>query len=227
MEPRRIDMETYPRREHFEHFRHMEHPFATMTVQVEVTDWLRRLKEAGAPFFLCFQYAVARAANRVPEFRQRIRDGGIVEYAFCNPSYTVALPDGTYRYCMVNADQPLPDYLREARVKQEAALHAEHLQEEGDAQSLLFTSCVPWQTFSGCTMPYPDAQFSIPNVVWGRTRTEKRLALEEGRIIETGTAWIPVVVFVNHALVDGLHIAAFYANLDEELSRMEFPPREE
>ena len=103
MKYKSIDLSSYPRREHFAHFRDMQYPFVTLTAQVEVTDWLRCLKEAGYPFFLCFQYAVVRAANRVPEFRQRIRDNGIVEYAFCNPSYTVALPDRTYRYCMVNA----------------------------------------------------------------------------------------------------------------------------
>ena len=183
MEYKSIDLSSYPRREHFAHFRDMQYPFVTLTAQVEVTDWLRCLKEAGYPFFLCFQYAVARAANRVPEFRQRIRDNGIVEYAFCNPSYTVALPDRTYRYCMVNANQSLEEYLKEAYKKQEQALHAENLEEEGDVQSLLFTSCVPWQNFSGCTMPFPNSHFSIPNIVWGKCRTEQFLDLEAGQIM--------------------------------------------
>ena len=222
MAHRIIDMSTYPRREHFDHFRSMAYPFVTMTVQVDLTDWLPRLKARHYPMFLCFQYAVARAANRVPEFRQRIQGDGIIEYDFCDPSYTVALPDGTYRYCRVNADQPLLGYLAEAKVKQEAALHDEHLREEGDAMSLLFTSCVPWQNFSACTMPYPSPDFSIPNVVWGRYRTEKYLAMDGGQIVEKERTTIPVVVFVNHALIDGRHIAAFFSNLDEELAGMTF-----
>ena len=222
MSYRTIDMTTYPRKEHFDHFRNMEYPFVTMTVQVDISDWIVRLKKAGAPLFLCFQYAVAQAANRVPEFRQRIVDDGIIEYEHCNPSYTVALPDETYRYCMVNTNQPLKDYLEEAKVKQDRALHAEHLEEEGEAMSHLFTSCVPWQDFTGGTMPYPDAHFSIPNVVWGKYKTEPYLALEDGKVLEKKKTTIPVVIFVNHALIDGLHISKFYSNLDDELAKMEF-----
>ncbi|WP_026508325.1 CatA-like O-acetyltransferase [Butyrivibrio sp. MC2013] len=217
-----IDMSTYPRRDHFEYFKDMEYPFVTMTVQVDITDWLRRLKESGYPLFLCFQYAVSRAVNSVPEFRQRIRGNGIIEYDQCNPSYTVGLPDGTYRYCMVNADQPLKDYLTEAKIKQEKALNSSHLQEEEDVESLLYTSCVPWQTFSGLTMPYPDTHFSIPNVVWGKYTTEKIPALENGSLIEKDKTTIPVCVFVNHALIDGIHISAFFAALDRELKEMVF-----
>ena len=121
-----IDMTTYPRKDHFDHFRNMEYPFVTMTVQVDISDWIKRLKKAGYPFFLCFQYAVARAANSVPQFRQRIEDDGIIEYSYCNPSYTVALPDDTYRYCMVNTDQPLNAYLEEAKVKQECIYRAKN-----------------------------------------------------------------------------------------------------
>ena len=225
MSAKTIDMTAYPRKEHFQHFLDMAYPFITMTVQVDISDWLQRLKQAGYPLFLCFQYAVSRAANLVPEFRQRIRGEGIVEYDFCNPSYTVALPDGTYRYCMVNANQPLEDYLAEARVKQERALQAQHLQEEGDVESLLFTSCVPWVYFSGSTMPFPHTRFSIPNVVWGKYRTETVLGLVEGQVVQQERTTIPVVVFVNHALIDGRHIAAFYSALEEQLSTMTFQPQ--
>ena len=217
-----IDMASYPRREHFEYFMSMENPFITMTVQVDITDWLHRLKETGYPLFLCFQYAVTRAANRIPEFRQRIRDRGIVEYKFCNPSYTVALPDGTYRYCLVNADQPLEKYISEANRKQEKAIREEHLREEGDPQNLLFISCVPWVSYSSCTMPFPDPLFSIPNIVWGKYRTESVLRLEDGAPVEKDKITIPVTVLVHHALADGRHVAQFYSNLEEELEDMHF-----
>lgn len=221
MSYKNIDMGSYPRKEHFEYFKTMQYPFVTMTVQVDITDWFKKLKKAGYPLFHCFQYAVSRAANSVPQFRQRIKGDGIIEYDFCNPSYTVALPDGTYRYCMVNADQPLNDYLAEAKIMQDKALHDDHLHEEGDKMSFLFTSCVPWQNFTGATMPFPSSDFSVPNINWGKYKVEKYLALEDGQVVEKDKITIPVVVFVNHALVDGRHISEFFAGLDRELSNME------
>ena len=93
-----IPMETYPRRAHFAYFSTMAHPYAGVTVSVEITHFLESVQEKGSPFFLSFLYCVSRAANQVPELRQRIWKGEIIEYQNCPTSHTVALPDGTYCY---------------------------------------------------------------------------------------------------------------------------------
>ena len=215
-----IDLSRYPRREHFEHFLTMENPFVCMTVRMDITAWLSWQRRTGRPFFLCFQYAAVQAANRIPALRQRILDGGIVEYDFCHPSYTVALPDGTYRYCMVRADQPLAPYLEEGRIKQAEALQAEGLQEEGDALSQLFITCVPWLSFEALQMPFSGRGFSNPSIAWGQYEKDTRLVLLNGEITQQETVTIPVVLMVNHALADGKHIAEFFANLEQELEKM-------
>ena len=201
-----LDMSKYPRLDHFNHFLGMDHPCVSVTVQVDITGFVPKLKAAGYPFFLSFQYAAVRAANRIPEFRQRILNGMILEYDFCNPSYTVALPDGTYRYCLVNANQPFAQYLEEGRIKQAAAIESEHL----------------WLNYTEAMMPYPDNHFSIPNICWGSYKTEKYLCLEDGTVTEKVKISIPVTLLVNHALVDGRHIGQFYQNLEEELNNFDF-----
>ena len=222
-----IDMTKYPRLDHFRHFLTMQQPCASITVQVDITDWLSRLKASGCPFFLSFQYAVVRAANRIPEFRQRIVDDKIVEYDYCNPSYIVSLPDDTYRYCNVNVNQPFAQYLKESRVKQDAALHSEHLEEEeGDVLGLLFISCVPWFNYTEAMMPYPGGSFSNPSFCWGGYRTEKYLALEDGRVTEKVKTSIPVTLFFNHALIDGIHAGRFFDNLGDELNNFNFSTKE-
>ncbi len=225
-----IDMTKYPRLDHFRHFLTMQQPCVSITVQVDITDWLSRLKASGCPFFLSFQYAVVRAANRIPEFRQRIVDDKIVEYDYCNPSYIVSLPDDTYRYCNVNVNQPFAQYLEESRVKQDAALHSEHLEEEeGDVLGLLFISCVPWFNYTEATeamMPYPGGSFSNPSFCWGGYRTEKYLALEDGRVTEKVKTSIPVTLFFNHALIDGIHAGRFFDNLGDELNNFNFSTKE-
>ena len=222
-----IDMTKYPRLDHFRHFLTMQQPCVSITVQVDITDWLSRLKASGCPFFLSFQYAVVRAANRIPEFRQRIVDDKIVEYDYCNPSYIVSLPDDTYRYCNVNVNQPFAQYLEESRVKQGAALHSEHLEEEeGDVLGLLFISCVPWFNYTEAMMPYPGGSFSNPSFCWGGYRTEKYLALEDGRVTEKVKTSIPVTLFFNHALIDGIHAGRFFDNLGDELNNFNFSTKE-
>ena len=222
-----IDMDKYHRLDHFRHFLTMQQPCVSVTVQVDITDWLSRLKASGCPFFLSFQYAVVRAANRIPEFRQRIVDDKIVEYDYCNPSYIVSLPDDTYRYCNVNVNQPFTQYLEESRVKQDAALHSEHLEEEeGDVLGLLFISCVPWFNYTEAMMPYPGGSFSNPSFCWGGYKSEKYLALEDGRVTEKVKTSIPVTLFFNHALIDGIHAGRFFDNLGDELNNFDFSTKE-
>ena len=47
----------------------------------------------------------------MPEFRRRILNGGIVEYARCRTSHTVALEDETYCYCTLESAMPFAEYL--------------------------------------------------------------------------------------------------------------------
>ncbi|MBQ9562520.1 MAG: chloramphenicol acetyltransferase [Lachnospiraceae bacterium] len=217
---RRLDLETYPRREHFEHFLTMDDPFFTVTVPVDLTEWQERRRQAGASFYLSLQYAMVRAANRVPELRQRISDGGIVEYDYCNPSFTVAAPDGTYRYCYVNVDQPFAEYLAEGRRKQEEAIRSEHLTEEGDVLGELFFSSTPWFSYTQVQTPRPDKEFSIPSFVIGRYAGQTALRMVNGQAQAYEKVTVPVSVMVHHALVDGLHVGQFYGYLEEELAGM-------
>lgn len=215
-----IDLSAYPRKDHFEHFLTMENPFVSMTVQMDITKWYKRLKEKGYPFFLCFQYAAAAAANQIPELRQRIKGKRIVEYDACDVSYTVALEDGTYRYCNVDADQPLDDYIQEARRKQRMAMMMEHLEEEGDVLGYLFVSCVPWTGYASLELPWPDRFFSNPCITWGRFEKSDRLCMENGNVFAKEEVRLPVSLMVNHALADGIHISSFFTHLQKELDEM-------
>ena len=100
-----VDMSADPRSGQFEYFRRMTFPFAGITAEVDITDFMAARQ--GRPFFLSMLYAVTRAANGVPQLRRRIRpDGSIVEYDWCAPSYTAMKPDGVYVYCNVEGDLP-------------------------------------------------------------------------------------------------------------------------
>lgn len=94
MTVKEISLEEYPRRDHFKYFSSMAYPYVGVTVPVDITDWLKKIKEKKQPFFLSFLYCVVNAANAVPEMRQRIKNGKILEFSTCQASYTVALEDG-------------------------------------------------------------------------------------------------------------------------------------
>ncbi len=135
----------------------------------------------------------------MPEFRRRILNGGIVEYARCRTSHTVALEDETYCYCTLESAMPFAEYLPYAKREQERAKAARSIEEDAaDTGDLLFISTLPWLSYTALVQPVPAPADSNPRITWGRFYAEGEKTL------------LPVSVLCNHALVDGLHIAALY-----------------
>lgn len=205
MEPIVIEMEHYPRRAHFEYFTSMANPYVGLTVEVDVARAVRRAKEEGLSPFLCLLYAVGRAANGVPAFRQRVRAGGIVEYPLCKTSHTVMKPDGTYAYCEADPSLPLADFLAAVGEKQRQVLRAGTIVEESGPEGLIFVSCVPWMRYTALVQPTPAPADSNPRITWGKF-------IPEGEKLV-----MPLSVLAHHALVDGRQIADFYQAFQEEV----------
>lgn len=206
---RYLDMNSYKRKSHFEYFSGLAYPYMGATVNVDITSLIARIKAKKLPFFLTFCYCVARAANRVPELRQRIIDGRIAEFSSCKTSHTVALEDGTYCYCSLASDLPFKEFLPYAVEVQECAKTANiavnATEEEND---LIYISTLPWFSYTAIVQPVPIPADSIPRITWGRYFPQGESVL------------LPVTVLCNHALVDGLHMARFYELLAEQINEL-------
>lgn len=201
-----IDMHSYARKAHFDYFRTMDNPHVGVTVMTDVSELLAHCRKNGISFFLSFLHAAALAANRVPEFRQRIRNDGIVEYDFCGTSHTEATEDGRYCYCTLYHHMPFDEYLSYAQQERKACLERNSIEEEENVDSLFFVSSLPWLSYSSLVQPTCKEE-SNPRITWGKYE-----AGSDGRIS------MPVTVLCHHALVDGLHISRFYCNLQEEMA---------
>lgn len=202
-----IDMADDPRSGQFAYFRGMTFPFAGLTVEMDITDMMAA--RGGRPFFLSMLYAVVRAANDVPQLRRRILpDGRVAEYDWCAPSYTAMKPDGVYVYCNVEGDLPYDDFVAQGQRRQREVLERGTLTEDGDVRSFFFVSSVPWVHYSQLQHPAESPDDSNPRISWGKYVTV------------SGRTTLPVSLFVNHALADGLHISRFFLNLEKELADM-------
>lgn len=198
MQYQKVNMENYPRRVHSAYFSSMAYPYVGMTVNVDITEALRIIQRKKLPFFLTICYCISEATNRIPEFRQRILNRKIVEYDHCITSHTVALEDGTYCYCTLDSKKPYREYLPEAVDAQKAAKLQHSIQEDADTLGKFFISTVPWVSYTALVQPVPNPADSNPRITWGKYFTQ------EGRIL------LPLSVLCHYALLDGIHIAAFY-----------------
>ena len=207
MNSRTIDMNTYPRRAHFDYFRSLQNPMLGVTVDVDVTALQAFCKAEGCSFYLAFMRCAARAANGVPQLRQRIRDGGIVEYDVCGTSHVELRADGTYGYCTLHHDRPFREYLEYAEAERLRCREAASIEEDDDVEGLYFITSLPWLRYTQLIQPTAGGDESNPRISWGKYAADCRDRL-----------MMPVTLLANHALVDGLQVAQFYRNLDGEVA---------
>ena len=205
-----VDMETYKRKKHFEYFNSLAYPYVGVTVNVDITDLQKKIKADNLPYFISFLYCVSRAANGVPEFRQRIKDKKIIEFDHCKTSHTVALEDETYCYCTLDDNMEFSDYITYALREQESAKQSGSIEEEEtDIYDKFFISTLPWLSYISAVQPVPIPADSNPRITWGR------YFAQDDRIL------LPVSVLCHHALIDGRHIAKFYEVLEEKMKMIQ------
>ena len=199
-----IDLETFPRRSHYEFFKSYAYPYMGMNVNVDVTNLIAAAKKMGGSPFLAFLWAAATAANSVPEMRQRIVDDQIVEFDHCNTAHTVAMPDGTFVNCQTDCRRSFEEFLIYGKECQEEAKTRHGFVQPGDDETrLIFVSSIPWLTFTQVIQPTPIPADSNVRLVFGKF------------FDQDGRKLMPLSIQCNHALVDGLHVAKFYQKFQE------------
>ena len=153
----------------------------------------------------------ARAANAVPQLRQRIRDGGIVEYDACGTSHVELREDGTYGYCTLYHDMPFREYLEYAQAERVRCRENASIEEDDNVEGLYFITSLPWLRYTQLLQPTAGGDESNPRISWGRFEQDW-----QGR-------WrMPVTLLAHHALVDGVHVAAFFRNVESEIKNGSF-----
>ncbi len=202
---KKIDLNTWPRRKLYEFYRKFDAPCFNITVSVEAQQIYAYAKAHGESFFLLCLYAILRAANSVPQVKQRTVDGIPVEYkhiAVMTPIMTEAemfqqiwceyAPDF---YSFKAAAIPLIECAKRG--------DPEPMTEHG--QDFFCASCLPWLHFDSITQADYEFEQSVPILAWGK--------LEDGKI--------PISVKFNHCFMDGLFVARFFEQIQHGFSNPE------
>ena len=85
---RLIDLDTYPRREHYETFLRLKLTYSA-TVQIDITDLRAALRAQGIKAYPAQIWMLTHAANEIPEFRMgQDADGRLGTWDDLSPLYT-------------------------------------------------------------------------------------------------------------------------------------------
>lgn len=205
-----VEKESWPRREVYEFFAGMSHPFYALTFPVDVTPLRAWCKERGLSFYAAMVYGVTKAMERVDAFLYKDRGGQIVKVDRLVPSFTDLHPGSEqFHIVTLEAGDNLADFCRRARAK--SAARTVFISESGlwVPDELVYFSCLPWFPLTAVTNERDaDPSDSIPRVTWGRW--EER----DGRTL------LSLSLELNHRLLDGAHVGRFYAELNAWLQTL-------
>jgi len=201
-----IDIQAWPRRQHFELYRRFDHPHFSLSANVDIGAFYPRVKQGSYSVSAAIIYLISRAANQIPEFRYRMRGEQVVEHAVVHPSTTVLTSDDLFSFCMIRYTEDFFEFAARAAEQMAAARQQVVLSDEPGYDDLLFMTAIPWVSFTSFTHPtHLDPGDSVPRFAWGKF------------FEESGSLKMPLAVQVHHALMDGVHVGRFYAEIQDYL----------
>jgi len=199
---KRIDMQTWGRREQYAFFSARQWPYCSVTCELDVTPVRAFMKERNIGSYLGMIYLVSKAANHVPELRLRIEDGAVCEHEVVHPSFTVQNVNGQLAFCKARYSEDPNDFLPRTRAEMDRAKTTPQQDLSSTGHDELYLSCLPWVHFTSVSHPMDlTPQDAIPRITWGRFEPKG------DRIV------MAVDLLAHHGLADGAHISQFMGNL--------------
>jgi len=199
---RLIDLDSWPRRVHFETFRQFDYPHFNITSTIDVEQMLPIARGHRASLTIVITYLLTYTANQLENFRWRIRGSEVIEHKVVHPSITILASDDLFSFCTM---EYVPEFSKFADGAVQTIAHMRDnpsLEDKTNQDDLLFMTSIPWIPFTSFIHPiHLHPVDSIPRFSWGK------IHIVEGR------QKMPLSVQGHHALMDGLHVGRYFESM--------------
>ena len=207
---KKIDLNNWVRKDHFEFFKDYDDPFYNVCADVEVTGLLKYCKENNLKFFITSLYLSLQTINEIDEFKYRIKDDEVYLCENVNAGSTVFNENQTFGFAYYKYYKSfLEFYSNSEKVLNDREANTKLIMNPFE-ESVVFYSVLPWISFSSMSHPKKHLKNdSIPRLVFGKySKKENKLMM-------------PVSVEAHHSFVDGFHIGKFFELFNEKLTSPE------
>lgn len=204
-----MNLEEWPRAEHFKFFNSFDEPFFGVTVKINCTGAYKKVKESNTSFFLYYLYASIASANETEAFRYRIsKDNEVFIYDQINPSATISRSNGTFGFSYLKYYEDFEKFTSEALIEIERVKNGTGLNPSGkDDENVIHYSAIPWIDFQSLSharaYSYKD---SCPKISFGKL------------VKEGDEYFMSMSVHVHHALMDGIHVGEYVDRFQKRMS---------
>lgn len=186
----------------------------TMSARVNVENLWIKSKEQDLSFFVMSLGALMNALNDIPQMRRRIIDGKVIEFesldAVCpimDKEETVFKEiriEGPQRfYNILKWHDYVVDYQLNVLEGVDKAFDLDTM--ERDKINIANFSCIPWVDFDSITNATAAGNAIQPLITWGKVNENYEMT---------------VSITVSHIFVNGLELAKFYKNAQENFDSL-------
>lgn len=204
-----LDIDTWSRKQHFEHFKQLLDPYFAVTVEVDVTNAYQTAKEKDIPFFVLYLHACMKAINAIENFKYRITEEEKIRiYDVIHASATIMRPDNTFGFSFIHYSDNVDQFHQNFKKEKERILNSKMLFSPINLDNCVYCSALPWVNFTGHKEPKNSESDSITRLAFGKYIEKENKLL------------MPVSITVNHALIDGYHVGLFFEAFQKSLDNI-------
>ncbi len=190
---KKIDLADWERTVHYQIFRNYVQPQYCVTFELDITHFLKIIKERNYSFTFSMVFAVSKCANQIREFRYRLVDGNPVIFDQIHTAFTYLNKDtGLFKVVNVEMTNTLEEYVAMAAKKEQE--QKEYFTAPLENNIFQF-SAFPWVSYTHIShTDSGNKDQSVPLFDWGKYYKKEEQIL------------LPFSVQVHHSFVDGVHI---------------------
>ncbi|AMJ39909.1 type A chloramphenicol O-acetyltransferase [Anaerotignum propionicum] len=201
-----IQMEQWTRKAHYEHYKNNIPCSYSITVDIDITNLLIRLKERGMKSYPAQVFMISSVVNQLPEFRMTMNsDQRLGYWEVIDPMYTVFDPiTETFSAVWTKYDSCYNTFYS-AYLQDTAQYTCGGLfPQEYIPPNTFNISSVPWLDFTAFNINvFSDGNYLLPIFTIGKYKKEN------------GKIMMPLAIQCHHAVCDGYHVGKFVETLRE------------
>ena len=202
-----IDIENWPRAEHYRFFKRMDYPNYHVCANVDITGFLEKTKENGLSFYYSFVYAAMHAINDTEEFRYRIRGDDVVLHDIVHPAFSdMTKGSDLFKMVAVNMTEDMESFVAAAKTKSLGQTEFFIKEELEGRDDLVYISAIPWISFTNVSHTISfNKDDAVPRLYFGKYFKDGNKTL------------MPFSIQAHHSFVDGIHMGKYYECLQRYL----------
>ncbi len=203
----KINLETWDRKENYTWFTTKNRCKINMTVNIEVTNLVKKIKELKIRCYPTFTYIVSKVLNANSEFKTLYNENGdLGVYDVIHPRYPI-FHDSDKKISILWTEYNDDFKIFYDKFINDISVYGENrsMAAKGKYPVNCFDmSSLPWSSFTGFDCPPTNDTVWLPPFVM------------VGKFFEFGDKLLlPVSISVHHATCDGYHVSMFFKKLQE------------